>query len=88
MQLFKLFKLTQVSLQAHLLTSDKYAVSLILNKIQGTVLKKELAILYGKLQVRIDQASSPTFVYCYCDYMLTFVVHRHSNFLMVKIDKE
>ncbi|KAL5267139.1 hypothetical protein ACHWQZ_G004241 [Mnemiopsis leidyi] len=37
-------------LQTHLLTSDKYAVSLILNKIQGTVLKKELAILYGKLQ--------------------------------------
>ena len=38
-------------LQAHLLKSDKYAVSLVLNKIQGTILKKELAILYGKLQV-------------------------------------
>ena len=43
-------------LQAHLLTSDKYAVSLILNKIQGTVLKKELAILYGKLQVSLHSA--------------------------------
>lgn len=42
--------LLRKKLQAHLLTSDKYAVSLILNKIQGTVLKKELAILYGKLQ--------------------------------------
>ena len=34
-------------LQKHLLTSDKYAVSLILNKIQPTSLKKELAILVG-----------------------------------------
>eukprot|EP00116_Pleurobrachia_bachei_P015120 sb/3475382/ len=38
-------------LQEHLLSSDRYAVSLILNKLEGTTeLKRELAILYGKLK--------------------------------------
>ena len=39
---------TREKLQYHLLHSERYAVSLILNKLQNTIFKRELAILYGK----------------------------------------
>ena len=40
----------RTKLQKHLITSNNYNVSLILNKVEGTKFKKELAILYGKLK--------------------------------------